>query len=143
MGHLCVPSSGHAKMIWETHYSRVAGHFNVEKTVEVMQRHFCWPKLRQDVNKYIRSCTTYAIAKPASKKQGMYTPFPTPDRPWESISMDYMSGLLTTKRGIDYVFMVIDRFSKIALLSPYKKSITTEATAKLFFEKVWVHFGIP
>jgi hypothetical protein len=24
-----------------------------------------------------------------------------------------------------------------------KKSITTEVTAKLFFERVWVHFGIP
>jgi hypothetical protein len=36
MGHLCVPTSEHAKMIWEAHYSRVAGHFGVEKTVVVL-----------------------------------------------------------------------------------------------------------
>jgi hypothetical protein len=57
--------------------------------------------------------------------------------------MDYMSGLPSTKRGNDCVFVVVDHFSKMAILAACKKSITTEATAKLFFERVWVHFGIP
>jgi hypothetical protein len=48
--------------------------------------------------------------------------------------MDYMSSLPSTKRGNDYVFVVVDRFSKMAILVSWKKSITTEATAKLFFE---------
>ena len=34
--HLYVPSSERAKMIWEAHYSRVAGHFGIEKTVAVL-----------------------------------------------------------------------------------------------------------
>jgi hypothetical protein len=76
----------------------------------------------------------YAISKTTIKKQGMYTPLPTPDRPWESISMDYMSGLPSTKQGNDCVFMVVDRFSKMVILVACKKSITIEATAKLFFE---------
>jgi hypothetical protein len=54
--------------------------------------------------------------------------------PWESISMDYMSGLPSTKWGNDYVFVVVDRFSKMVILVACKKSITSEATAKLFFE---------
>jgi hypothetical protein len=48
--------------------------------------------------------------------------------------MDYMSGLPSTKRGNDCVFVVVDRFSKMAILAACKKNITTEATAKLFFE---------
>jgi hypothetical protein len=40
MGHLYIPSSERAKMIWEAHYSRVAGHFSVEKTVAVLEKHF-------------------------------------------------------------------------------------------------------
>jgi hypothetical protein len=36
-GHLCVPSSERVKMIWESHYSRVAGHFSMEKIVAVLQ----------------------------------------------------------------------------------------------------------
>jgi hypothetical protein len=57
--------------------------------------------------------------------------------------MDYMSGLPSTKQGNDYVFVVVDFFSKMAILVPYKKRITTEAIAKILFEQVWVHFGIP
>jgi hypothetical protein len=57
--------------------------------------------------------------------------------------MDYMSGLPSTKQGNEFVFMVVDRFSKLAIMASCKKSITMEATAKLFFELVWVHFGIP
>jgi hypothetical protein len=74
------------------------------------------------------------ISKPTTKKQGLYTPLPTPDRPWESISMDYMSSLSSTKRGNDCVFLVVDRFSKMTIMAACEKSITTEATAKIFFE---------
>jgi hypothetical protein len=89
------------------------------------------------------SCIACAIAKPTTKKHGMYTPMHAPDRPWESISMDYMSGLPSTKRGNDCIFVVVDRFSKMAILAACKKNMTAEATAKIFFERVWVHFGIP
>jgi hypothetical protein len=40
LGHLCVPTSERAKLIWEAHYSRVAGHFGMEKIVVVLQKHF-------------------------------------------------------------------------------------------------------
>jgi hypothetical protein len=74
------------------------------------------------------SCT---IAKLTTKKQG---PSSYSDRPWESISMDYMLGLPSTKWGNDCVFVVVDLFSKMAIMVVCKMSITTEDTAKLFFE---------
>ena len=40
LGHLCVPSSEHAKMIWEAQYSQATRHFGVEKTVAVLQKYF-------------------------------------------------------------------------------------------------------
>jgi hypothetical protein len=54
--------------------------------------------------------------------------------PWESISMGYMSVLPSTKWGNDCVFVVVDRFSNMAIMVAWKKSTTTEATAKIFFE---------
>jgi hypothetical protein len=117
--------------------------FRVEKAMAVLQKYFYWPNLRQDVKKYIKSRTTCAITKPTVNKQGLYTLLPTPSRPWESISMDYMSGLPSTKHGNDYVFVVVDRFTKMSIMMSCKNNITTKATAKLFFERVWVHFGIP
>jgi hypothetical protein len=46
LGHLCVPSGECVKLIWEAHYSRVAGHFGVDKMGAVLQQYFYWPKLR-------------------------------------------------------------------------------------------------
>jgi hypothetical protein len=46
LGHLCVPSIERAKMIWEAHYSRVAEHFRVKKTMAVLQNYFYWPNHR-------------------------------------------------------------------------------------------------
>jgi hypothetical protein len=40
LGHIFVPSRERAKMIWEVHYSRVAGHFGVDKTMAVLQNYF-------------------------------------------------------------------------------------------------------
>jgi hypothetical protein len=57
--------------------------------------------------------------------------------------MDYMLRLPSTERGNECAFVVVDRFSKMAILVAYKKNITAEATANLFFERVLVHFGIP
>jgi hypothetical protein len=44
--HLYVPTSECEKLIWEAHYSQMARHFGVEKTVVLLQKHFYWPKLR-------------------------------------------------------------------------------------------------
>lgn len=56
--------------------------------------------------------------------------------------MDYMYDLSSTKNGNYFVFLVMDIFSKMAILAAYNKSITKEETSKLFFEWVWVHCGI-
>ena len=48
--------------------------------------------------------------------------------------MDYMSVLPSTKYINDCLFVVIDRFSKMAIMVAWKKNITAEAIAKLFFE---------
>jgi hypothetical protein len=48
--------------------------------------------------------------------------------------MDCMSGLPSTKRGNDCVFVVVDHFSKMGILVACNKNITAEAIAKLFLE---------
>jgi len=57
--------------------------------------------------------------------------------------MDYMSSLPSAKHGNDYVFVVVDQFFKMKVFSPYRKSIISEATTNLLFERFWVHFRLP
>ena len=48
-----------------------------------------------------------------------------------------------SRKEHDYIFVVVDRFCKMCILMPCKKTITTEHTAKIYFQNVWVHFGLP
>lgn len=57
--------------------------------------------------------------------------------------MNYMSNNHSINHGNEYVFVIVDIFSKMAILTSHKKSIIAETTTKLFFEKAWVHFGVP
>jgi hypothetical protein len=58
--------------------------------------------------------------------------------------MDYMSEPPIHQAGeMTVIFVVVDRFSKMVILVSCKKSIIAEATARLFFERVWENFGIP
>lgn len=84
-----------------------------------------------------------AKSKPNNRKLGFYTPLIVPSHPWESVSMDCVGGLPKSRKGRDYLYVVVDRFSKMCILIPCNKQITTEQTAKLFFEHVWVHFLLP
>jgi hypothetical protein len=57
--------------------------------------------------------------------------------------MDFVGGLPMSKMGHDYLYVVVDRFSKMCILMPCKKHVIAEKTANLFFHYVWVHFGLP
>lgn len=57
--------------------------------------------------------------------------------------MNCMEGIPSIIHDNDYVFMVVHRFSKMDILTPCKKSITTKATTILFLDHLWVHFRLP
>lgn len=73
----------------------------------------------------------------------MYQPLVVPYHSLESISMDFVGGLPMSKKGHDYLFMIVNRFSKMCVLILCKKNITSQEVIELFFSHVWVHFGLP
>ena len=99
--------------------------------------------MNESVSRYVRGCSLCATRKPRNRKLGLYTPLPVPSRPWESISMDFVGGLPMSKQNHDYLYVVVDRFSKMCILMPCKKQVTAEKMAQMFFQHVWVHFGLP
>ena len=56
--------------------------------------------------------------------------------------MDFVGGFLRIRKGHDYLFVVVDRFCKMYILMPCKKTFKGQDETNMFIEKVWVHFGI-
>ena len=130
-------------LVREAHSGGLMGHFGVAKTLDVLIEHFFWPNMRKDVEKLCQTCLACKQAKSKVLPHGLYTPLPIPSEPWVDISMDFVLGLPRSKKGKDSVFVVVDRFSKMAHFIPCKKTDDAVHVADLFFHKVVRLHGIP
>jgi hypothetical protein len=104
-----------------SHARGFAGHFGHEKTLLMLGGHFYWPRMRRDVDHYVKRCIT------------CNTSLPAPTTPWEDISMDFVLGFPRTKRGHDSIFVVVDKFSKMSHFIACHKSDNASHIANLFF----------
>jgi hypothetical protein len=57
--------------------------------------------------------------------------------------VDFVGGLPMSRKDHEYLYVVVDRFSKMHVSVPCKTQVTKEGTAHLFFQHVWVHLCLP
>jgi hypothetical protein len=127
----------------EAHGGGLMGHFGAKKTEVVLSTHFFWPQMRRDVERFVARCTTCQKAKSRLNPHGLYMPLPIPSVSCADISMYFVLGLPRTKRESDNVFVVVDRFSKMAHFIPCHKMDDAIHIANLFFKEIVRLHGIP
>ena len=121
----------------------LSGHPGQNKTTSLILRDYTWPGLREFVKKYCKSCTTCMRAKPQRHKPyGLLKQLPVPERPWNSISMDFIE-TLPTSSGCDSILVIVDRSSKQGIFVPTTIHCTSEDLALLFVIHVFSKHGVP
>jgi hypothetical protein len=121
----------------------LVGHFGHDKMFSQLRSSYYWPGMRREVIKFLNRCKICQHAKRKRLNTGLYQPLPILGRPWDAISMDFVLGLPKMQRGCDSIFVVVDRFSKMAHFIPCQKTSDATHVANLFFKEVVRLHGLP
>ena len=126
------------------HDSKMAGHMGQDKTIELIRWHFWWPKMDERIIDYVRSCPECENNKAARHQPyGLSSPLELRYALWQSIAIDFITELPLSE-GCDQLWVVIDRFTKMAHFLPLGKEKKTAANlAVIFAREVWKYQGLP
>ncbi|KAK3043051.1 hypothetical protein RJ639_002619 [Escallonia herrerae] len=140
-----VPRVDHMRrtLIRECHDTLWAGHARGERILALFQQGYYWPQMGDEVQEYVNTCLSCQQDKVERKKKaGLLQPLPVPKRPWESVSLDFITGLPKVE-DLGTILVVVDRFSKYASFIATPKYCSAEDTAQLFFKYVVKYWGMP
>jgi hypothetical protein len=130
-------------LLKEKHSGGLARHFGHDKTLSKLNGSYFWLGMRTDVKIFVDRCRICQHTKGKRKNTGLYQSLPIPERPWDAVSMDVVLGMPRTQRGFDSIFVVVDRFSKMAHFILCQKTSDATHIANLFFKEVVRLQGLP
>ena len=109
---ICVPEAARNDIIKIYHEN---SHTGIEITNSRIADKYYWPKMKDAVADFVRSCKYCQLNKPDNNpNKPPVLSFPTPNGPFEAYGFDMIGPLRVTDRGNIYVFTGIDFFSKKA-----------------------------
>ena len=122
------------------HDSTMVGHLGFYKTYQHIRECFTWKGLKEEVLQYIRECPTCQQNKQEhSYPGGLLQPLLIPERKWECLSMDFITGL-SRAQGKDCIYVVVDHLTKFAHFFSITTTYTATQAARLFFKEIfWLH----
>ena len=135
-GHIFIPDVNDLRLrvLKAKHNHPTASHFGQHKTLELIRRDYTWPNVCTMVADYVRSCTSCARSKPKRHKPyGTLQQLPIPERPWNSISMDFIEHLPKSD-GFTAILVVVDRLTKQSIFIPTYDTVTSADLALLFVQ---------
>ena len=94
------------------------------------------------MKRYVEGCDQcQRIKNRVEMLAGKLRPNKIPERPWQYISMDFITKLLMSK-GHDSILVVCNRFSKMSHFVAMTEKMMVEELAKLFRDNIWKLYGL-
>ena len=109
----------------------------------MLQQHYYWPRMSKDAQNILKRCATCRVAKSHLLPQGLYTWLPILTTPWVDVSMNFILRLPKTQCNKDSIFVVVDRFLKMAHFIACNNTNDATNIAELYFKEVTRLHGIP
>jgi hypothetical protein len=138
---LVVPPALRREIFEFLHTSHLGGHMGISKTIAKLRRRFYWPGYREDVIRWCQWCDKCQKRNPSTQKKASLQQKPV-GMPMERIAVDILGPLVETERGMKYIMVVVDYFSKWteAYALPDQKSMTV---AEALVTNFVLRFGCP
>jgi hypothetical protein len=144
-GLIWVPNNDELRLqiLHEHHDTQAAGHPRRANTLELVSRNYYWPQQWQYVNRYVDYCDTCKRIKLIKHAPfGLLRPLQIPERLWESISMDFITGL-PEEEGSNTIWVIIDHLMKMAHFMACVDTIGPKELADGFLTHVVRTHGLP
>ena len=144
---LCIPPSDpklKQVALEQSHDVPTAGHLGVFKTQQKLARHFYWPDMQKDAKEYCASCEVCLQSKHTNLSSPASAPILQPTKRWQVVTMDFVTGLPRTARGVDAIVTFTDKMTKMVHFVPLSfKNSSSMTIARLFFDNVVRLHGMP
>ncbi|MBW0513421.1 hypothetical protein O181_053136 [Austropuccinia psidii MF-1] len=143
---LTVVDRDHISLILqECHDFPYMGHMSEDRTKERVASTAWWLKWEQELSEYINTCEICQKEnRKHEKKYGLLQHIEEPKHPWETINMDWVTGLVPGgKESYNACLIIVDNFSKSMRCLPFHKGDTSMGTALLFWNGIISTCGFP
>lgn len=146
---LRVPPELQEQLVRDIHDHPLHGHLGINKTIERVKTAHTFPSMKRIVTEVIKSCELCNKTKARRHKPyGELQPLPVAERPWDSITMDFITKLPLSEDPAsgtfyDSILVIVDRFTKFSYFIPYQESTDAEQFAYLFLRNIVSVHGLP
>jgi hypothetical protein len=136
---LCVLKVKETKelILREAHYSAYSIHPGSTKMYHDLKTRYRWYGMKRTIAKYVALCANcQRIKAECQRPAGLLQPLKIPQWKWDEISMDFIVGLPTMQSGYDSIWVIIERFSKVAHFIPVKTTYKGAKLAELYIARI-------
>jgi hypothetical protein len=113
------------------------------RTQVAVGRMFWWKSLAGDVAKYVSTCIACQRNKARRHKPyGLLQPLPVPEKPWHTVTFDFIVKLPKTSRGNDSICVFVDKLTKLVHFVACKEEVSAKEFAELYVDHVFRLHGL-